>query len=46
MARGFLNLADVPVASVEPEEVLPANVVTHPVAITNLRIVLFYRSET
>ena len=36
---GFLNFADVPVASVEPEEVLPANVVTTPDDITILRIV-------
>ena len=38
IARGLLNLADVPVASVEPEEVLPARVVTAPVDITILRI--------
>ena len=38
--RGFLNLADVPVASVDPEDpAVPASVVTAPVEITILRIV-------
>ena len=37
--RGLLNLADVPVAFVEPEEVLPARVVTTPVDITIFRII-------
>ena len=36
--RGPLNLAAVPVPSVEPEEVLPASVVTAPVDMTILRI--------
>ena len=35
---GPLNLADVPVASVEPEDPEPASVVTTPVEITILRI--------
>ena len=39
ISMGKLNLADVPVASVEPEDVEPANVVTAPVDITILRII-------
>ena len=37
--RGLLNLADVPVAFVEPAVPEPARVVTAPVDITILRIV-------
>ena len=36
--RGVLNFAAVPVASVEPEEVLPAKVVTTPVDVFIFRI--------
>ena len=38
ISLGLLNYADVPVASVEPEDPEPARVVTTPVDITILRI--------
>ena len=44
---GELNLADVPVPFVEPEDPGdPARVVTAPVEITIFRIVLLFRSAT
>ena len=38
ISLGSLNLAEVPVASVEPDDVEPARVVTAPVDLTILRI--------